>query len=118
MRFMSLVRSAEDQGPPPMALMEAIGKGSQEQAKKGVLVDTGGLAPSAMSTRVRVTGGKVVVTDGPFSEAKEIIGGYAVLETSSKEEAIEAARWLMQLHVEHWPGWEGEVEVRQIFGGP
>ena len=73
MRFMSLVRSAEDQGPPPMALMEAMGKGSQEQAKKGVLVETGGLAPSAMSTRVRVTGGKVVVTDGPFRYSRNPI---------------------------------------------
>ena len=80
------------------------------------MVEMGGLHPSAAGVRVRLTGGKLTVTDGPFSEAKEVIGGYAVFELNSREEAVEAARRFMELHKTHWPGWEGETEVRQIFG--
>lgn len=116
MRFMTLVKSAESSALPPQALMDAIAKESEEAAKNGSLVATGGLAPTAMSTRVRLSKGKVTVTDGPFTEAREVIGGYAVLEAKSKQEAVDGAVWLMNLHKEHWPGWEGEVEVRQIFG--
>jgi len=116
MRFMTMVRAAENQGAPPEALMHAIAKGSEESARAGTLIDTGGLAPSAIGTRVRVSGGKLSVTDGPFAEAKEVVGGYAVLQVNSKEEAIEAAKWFMQLHIEHWPNWEGETEIRQLFG--
>jgi hypothetical protein len=116
MRFMTLVKSAEHQGTPPPALMEAIGKLGEEAFKNGTMVQMGGLAPSAAGTRVRVAGGKLTVTDGPFTEAKEIIGGFAVFELKSKEDAIEAARVFMELHRQHWPDWEGESEVRQIFG--
>jgi hypothetical protein len=65
--------------------------------------------------RVRLSGGRVTVTDGPFAEAKEMIGGYAILELPSKQVAIEEAVKLMELHKRHWPGWEGETEIRQIF---
>ena len=116
MRFMTLVKSAENQGPPPPALMEAIGKLGEEAFKNGTMVEMGGLHGSASATRVRLAGGKLTVTDGPYTEAKEVIGGYAVFELKSKAEAIEAARKFMDLHRQHWPGWEGETEVRQIFG--
>ena len=116
MRFMTMVKAAENQGPPPKALMDAIARGPDGSSRAGTVVQMGGLAPSGMGARVRVSRGKVTVIDGPFTEAKEVIGGYAVLECESKEEAIEAARWLMQLHLEHWPEWEGETEVRQMFG--
>ncbi len=116
MRFMTLVKSAESSSPPPQALMDAIARESEAAAKDGSLVASGGLAPTAMSTRVRLSKGKVTVTDGPFTEAREVIGGYAVLEAKSKQEAVDGAVWLMNLHKELWPGWEGEVEVRQIFG--
>ena len=69
-----------------------------------------------MSTRVRVSGGKVTAIDGPFTESKEVIGGYAVFELKSKQEALEGALRFMELHKKHWPGWEGETEVRQMFG--
>lgn len=120
MRFMTMVKGPENAGPPPKALMEAIGKLGEEAAKAGVLVETGGLLPSAMGARVRVAGGKVTVIDGPFTEAKELIGGYAVYSVKTKEEAIEWARRFMNLHKEHWKGWEGETELRQImeFGPP
>ena len=117
MKFMMLVKHAENQGPPPKELMEAIGRLTEEDAKGGrTMLGSGGLAPTAQSTRVRVSGGQLKVTDGPFTEAKEVIGGYAQFELSSKQEAIDGAVRFMELHRKHWPGWEGETEIRQIFG--
>lgn len=118
MRFMTLVKSRETSGPPPKALMDAIAKLGEEGFKSGVLVETGGLLPSATGALVRLSGGKVTVMDGPFTEAKELIGGYAVFEVKTRQEAIEHAVRFMELHRQHWPGWEGETEVRQIFGTP
>ncbi len=80
------------------------------------MVESGGLAPTAVSTRVRLCRGQVTAIDGPFTEAKEVVGGYAVFELKSKKEAIEGALRFMELHKKHWPGWEGETEVRQVFG--
>jgi hypothetical protein len=116
MRFMMLVKSAELKGPPPKALMDAIAKLSDEAVKSGTMVGSGGLAPVAASTHVRVAGGKLTVVDGPFTEAKEVIGGFAMFELKSKEEALHGAVRFMELHKEHWPEWEGETEIRQIFG--
>ena len=116
MQFMMIVKSAERSGRPPQALMEAIDKLGQEAVKAGTMVASGGLAPTAMSTRIRLSQGQVTKIDGPFTEAKEVIGGYAVFELKSKEEAIEGALRFMELHKKHWPGWEGETEIRQIFG--
>src|SRR6266404_1461480 len=116
MRFMMLVKSAENSGPPPKELMDAMGKLAEEALKSGTMLDTGGLAPMAMSTRVRLSRGQVTTTDGPFAESKEVVGGFAVFELKSKKEAIESAQRFMALHKQHWPGWEGETEIRQIFG--
>jgi hypothetical protein len=116
MKFMMIVKSAERSGRPPQALMEAIDELGQEAVKAGTMVASGGLAPTAVSTRVRLSGGQLTKVDGPFTEAKEVIGGYAVFELKSKEEAIEGAMRFMELHKKHWPGWEGETEIRQIFG--
>jgi hypothetical protein len=80
------------------------------------MLGNGGLAPTAQSTRVRVSKGQLTVTDGPFTEAKEVIGGYAQFELKSKQEAIDGAVRFMDLHRKHWPEWEGEAEIRQIFG--
>jgi hypothetical protein len=118
MRFMMLVKSAENAGLPPKALMTAIAKLGEEATRAGAMVETGGLLPSAMGARVRLTAGKLIATDGPFAESKELIGGYAVYDVKSKHEAIEWASRFMQLHKEHWPGWEGESEIRQIFDAP
>ena len=114
MRFLSLVKSAENQGPPPQALLDAIAKLTEDSLKDGSLVQTGGLGQTSTGTRVRLSRGKVTVTDGPFSEAKEVVGGYAVLQAPSRREAIEATRRFLQLHQEHWPGWEGECELREL----
>ena len=116
MKFMMLVKHGENSGPPPKELMDAIEILSEEAVKNGTMLGNGGLAPTAQSTRVRLSGGKVSVIDGPFTEAKEVIGGYAQFELKSKQEAIDGAVRFMELHRKHWPGWEGETEVRQIFG--
>jgi hypothetical protein len=96
--------------------MDAMVKLTEDAVKAGTIHGSGGLAPTAQSTRVRLSNGQIKVTDGPFTEAKEVVGGYAELEFKSKEEAIESAVHFMDLHKKHWPGWEGETEVRQIFG--
>ena len=116
MRFMMMVKHAENQGPPPKGFMEVMAKLGEEAVKAGTMVVSGGLAATAASTRVRLSGGQIKVTDGPFTEAKEVVGGYAEFELKSKEEAIEGAVRFMELHKKHWPGWEGETEIRQIFG--
>jgi hypothetical protein len=116
MKFMMIVKSAERSGYPPNELMDAIDKLSEESAKAGTMVGGGGLGPTALGARVRLSGGKITVTDGPFTEAKEIVGGYAQFELNSKQEAIEGAVRFMELHKKHWPGWEGETEIRQMFG--
>jgi hypothetical protein len=82
------------------------------------MIETGGLAPSAMSTRVRLSQGKITSLDGPFAETRELVGGYAIFEFKSKQEAIESALHFMELHRIHWPGWDGETEIRQIFTMP
>ena len=115
MRFMTMVKSSETSGPPPKALMDAIAKLGEEGAKAGVMVEIGGLHPSAKGALIRVSGGKLSVIDGPFTEAKELVGGYAVYQVKSKAEAVEWTRRFMELHQEHWKGWEGETEIRQLF---
>jgi hypothetical protein len=116
MRFMMIVKHAEKQGPPPKQLMDAIAQLAEEEAKAGTMLGSGGLGPTALGARVRLSGGQVTVTDGPFTEAKEVVGGYAQFELKSKEEAVKSAVDFMELHRKHWPGWEGETEVRQMFG--
>jgi len=96
--------------------MEAMAKLSEEASKGGRMLEAGGLAPTAISNRVRLAKGKVTVIDGPFAETREVVGGYAVFEVESKQEIIDATVKFMELHREHWPGWEGETEVRQVFG--
>ena len=116
MRFMMMVKSAENSGPPPKELMEAIARMSEEGVKQGRMVASGGLAPTAAGTRVRVSRGSLHVTDGPFTETKEVVGGYAIMEFPTKEAAVDSAKQFMELHRKYWPGWEGETEIRQMLG--
>jgi len=116
MRFMMIVKSAERSGFPPKELMEAIGKLSEEAGNAGTMLGSGGLGPTALGARVRLSGGQLTVIDGPFTEAKEVVGGYAQFELKTKEEAVASAVRFMELHKKYWPGWEGETEVRQMFG--
>jgi hypothetical protein len=117
MKYLSFIRHPEshrDRTPPP-ALMEAMGKFVERSLKDGSVVDTGGLLPSKDGFRVRLAGRKITVTDGPFSEAKEVIGGWAILTAASKAEALRIATEFMELHRTHWPEFEGECEVRPMF---
>jgi hypothetical protein len=118
MRFMSIVTSSHAPAPPPVSMMEAMNKLADREIKAGRMIDTGGLTPIATGARVRITDGKLSVVDGPFVEAKEVIGGYAIFELRDKEEAVALAKEFMQLHLDHMPGWEGTCEVRAFFDGP
>ena len=100
MRFMSIVKGPENAGPPSPELMSAIDTLAQELFQKGVMLDMGGLLPTATGARIRLSGGKLTVTDGPFTEAKEVVGGYAIMKADSKAEAIEMGRRFMQLHAD------------------
>ncbi len=118
MRYMIIVTGSESlavSGPPPAALIEAIDRLSEEATKKGTLVSFGGLQPTSSGTRMRVTNGKIITTDGPFIEAKEVIGGFSIINVPTKEAALEEARNFMELHRVHWPKWEGEIEIRLMY---
>jgi hypothetical protein len=117
MKYLTFIRHPESQRDttPPPALMEAMGKFIERASKDGSLVDTGGLLPSKEGVRVRLANGEITVTDGPFSESKEVIGGWAILQADSKAEVIAIATEFMELHRKYWPDFEGESEVRPMF---
>ena len=120
MRFMTLIKAAEKSkmGPPPLALLQAITALGDQAKQTGVLIDTAGLLPTAAGARIRLDGGTISTSEGPFGSGHEIVGGYAIFEVPSKQEAIVWAKRFMALHKEHWSGWEGETEVRQLFQAP
>jgi hypothetical protein len=112
MRFLSMVRIDENAGMKiTPRLMEDMGKLMEEMTKAGVLVETAGLRPTSEGVRVRWSKGRTTVSDGPFTETKEVIGGYAVLETKTREEAIEATKRFLRVHGDEW---DIECEVRQL----
>ncbi|MDP9151636.1 MAG: YciI family protein [Myxococcota bacterium] len=117
MKYLTFIRHPESyrQATPPPALMKAIEGFVRRSMQDGVLVDTGGLLPSKDGVRIRLAGGKLTVTDGPFTEMKEVIGGWAILQTGSRDEALRVSTEFMELHRKHWPDFEGECEVRPMF---
>ena len=119
MRFMMVVKadSGYEAGRPlDPALLAAVGELSAKMTKAGVLLQQGGLLPSSKGARVRVSGGKMTVTDGPFAETKEVIGGFAILEAASKEDAIRLGKEFMQVHVDVLgESYEGTLEIRPMF---
>ncbi|MCS3891017.1 hypothetical protein M2171_000150 [Bradyrhizobium japonicum USDA 38] len=112
MRFMYIVTSSQPMAAPSPALMEAMQDISEREIKAGRMIDNGGLMPLATGARVRIADGELSVIDGPFVEAKEVIGGYAIFELRDKAEAVAMAKEFMQLHLDHMPGWEGTCELR------
>ena len=116
MRFMYIVTPAQPV-PPTTELMEAVHKLADREIKAGHMLDSGALASRISGAQVRITDGRLSVIDGPFVEAKEVIGGYAIFELRDKEEAVAKAVEFMQVHRDHMPGWEGTCEVR-AFAGP
>ena len=111
MRFMFIVKSAHAAAPTPK-LIEAMHKLADREIKAGRMLDNGGLMPLAAGAQVRITDGQLSVVDGPFVEAKEVIGGYAIFELPGKAEAVAMATEFMQLHKDWMPDWEGTCEVR------
>lgn len=122
MRFMMILKATKDSEasrPPNPKLVAATAKLAEEANQAGVLVDSGGLLPSSQGARIHVSGGKTCLIDGPFAETKELVGGFAIFDLKSKEEAIEMATHYMQVHADILgPAYEGELEIRPIFGAP
>ncbi len=117
MRFMTIVKSRETDAQPSPVLIERINKLSEDAVKKGVFGGMGGLGPTALGARARLANGKITVTDGPFTEAKEIIGGYAIFNVPSRKEAMEWTQRFLEAHIGLWDQ-ELEVEVRQMMDDP
>ncbi len=109
MKFLSIYKTVERNAPPSQEEMAKMGKLVEEGMKAGWLLATEGCLPTALGARVRNSNGKVTVTDGPFTEAKEVVGGFAILRANSKQEVIQLARDFLEV------AGEGECELRQIF---
>jgi hypothetical protein len=109
MRFLSVYKTAETAAPPTAEYVERMQNLIDRSMKEGTLVATEGCLPSALGARVRLSGGRVTVTDGPFVESKELIGGFAILEATSKAHAVELAKEFLAV------AGEGECEIRQLF---
>ena len=116
MRYMMFIKHAENftLADVPQSLFTAMGEFVQESFKNGSMIDTAGLQPTAKGTRVRLSGGKLKTIDGPFTETREVIGGYALVDVKSREEAMALATRFMELHRIHFPAFEGECEVRPL----
>lgn len=116
-KYLTFIRHAESyrEAGPPAALLEAMGQFVQQSLQDGSLIDTGGLLPSKNGFRIRLARGAISMTDGPFVETKEVIGGWAIINAESKADALRIARKFMELHRTHWPEFEGEAEVRPMF---
>jgi hypothetical protein len=114
MRYMMFIKHTEDyqNANVPASLYEEMGKFIEETTKSGNFVAGAGLQPTSAGSRVKLKGGKITLMDGPFTESKEIVGGYAIMDAKSREEALGLARRFMELHLKHWPTFEGECEVR------
>jgi hypothetical protein len=113
MKFLMMIKHADaSQFEPPKPLMDAMGAFVAEGFSKGWLKDTAGLKPTKDGVRIRSKGGKLTVTDGPFTEAKEIIGGYAIVETPTRQDALDIANRFMELHRIHVPDFDCVSEVR------
>jgi len=116
MRVMYLVKSNHP-GPPTPELGEAMGKLADREIKAGRMLENGGLMPLSAGAQVRIEDGKLSLIDGPFVEAKEVVGGFAIFELRDKDEAIAMATEFMQLHKDLMPGWYGTCEIR-FFATP
>ena len=114
-----LVKATKDSeacAPPNPELMAAIAKLAEEATARGVMVTAGGLLPSSEGVRVRVSRGRTFITDGPFAETRELVGGFAIFNLESREEAVKMATDFMQIHADILgPAYEGELEVRPMF---
>ena len=111
MKFLSMVRVQENGQVPSPRLMDEMGKLMEEMTRSGKLVRTAGLRPTSEGVRMRSRFGKFSQVDGPFAETKEVVGGYAILEAASKDEALDLTRRFLKVHGDEW---DVECEVRQL----
>lgn len=116
MRYMFLTSGAETGAAPPQIMIDEIEKLTEREMAAGRMIARGGLLPTASGARIESRRGKLKLTDGPFTETKEVLGGFAIFEFATREEALAAAQSFMELHREHWPDWDGVCEVRPMFG--
>jgi hypothetical protein len=112
MRFLSIYTAKEPNQPPTPEHMSAMGKLIEEGMREGYLLGTEGCLPTALGARIRITDGKFTVKDGPFAESKEVVGGFALLQARSKEEAVEFTKRFLNVVG------EGECEIRQLYEAP
>lgn len=112
MRFLSIYKSVETGLPPSVGEMERMGKLIEEGMKAGYLLGVEGCLPSAKGARVRLDQGKVSVSDGPFTEAKEVVGGFAILKANSRAEAVQMAKDFLKV------AGDGECELRELYEAP
>jgi hypothetical protein len=109
MKFLSIYKTAERNAPPSQEEMSKMGKLIEDGMKSGYLLGVEGCMPSATGARVRLANGKLSVTDGPFSESKEVVGGFAIIQANSKQEALEHVKYFIQI------AGDGECELRQLY---
>ncbi len=116
MRYMMFIKHSEAQRSAvvPPSLYEEMGKFIEETTRSGNFISGAGLQPSSAGARVKLKDGTITVIDGPFAESKEIVGGYAIMDAKSHEEALALARRFMEIHRTHWPTFEGESELRPL----
>lgn len=117
-KFMGFVKMAEGIAPPPQALMDAMDVFVGKSVANGTFLDGGGLFGSEDAVNFVIRSGELTQVDGPYAEAKELIGGWAIMEFDSKEAAIENSREMAQLHVDHWPTQDLVITLREVAGGP
>ena len=110
-----MIQTAQE-AHPPQDLLTAMHEMAKREVAAGRMIADGGLMPLAAGKRVRIKGRKLAVLDGPFTETKEVIGGFALFELPDMAAAVESARQFMALHLEHMPDWDGTCEIRQIAG--
>lgn len=117
MRYMFLTSGAEAGLVPPQRMIDEIEALTEREIASGRMLARGGLMPTAMgSARLESRRGKLKLTDGPFAESKEVLGGFAIFEFATREEALASLQSFMELHQQHWPEWEGVCEMRPMFG--
>ena len=119
MRYIAFIKHTKDYRgiKPPPALIEAMGKFVGENLEKGKFVDGAGLQSTHRAKKIQLRNGQLRVVDGPFTESKEIVGGYTLVEAASDEEALDLARQFVELHRVHAPGMEIECELRPLQTG-
>lgn len=117
MRYLCLVRSREDGplGAPPPELYDAIEKLGVQARAAGVVLETGGLVPTAAGTRVRLESGLVSVSNGPFTDEHEQVGAWAIFDVTGMDEVVDWASRFLKVHRDFWPGWEGECQIRRVY---